>query len=475
MKNKIYNSTLLILLVSLISACAPKVSEKSVNSTVPETYKASKDSANSAQVPWKVFYTDPYLANLIDTALKNNQELNIFMQEMAVARNEVSAKKGAYLPNLGIGVGAGADKVGEYTRFGALEANHDVKAGTPFPEPMTDFQAGAFASWEVDIWKKLRNAKKASMSRYLATVEGKNLMITNLVDEIANAYYELLAQDKMLAIVEQYISIQSQALEIVILQKQSAKTTELAVKRFEAQLAGTKSLKFKIKQTIIETENELNFLLGRFPQKITRTSQDFSDISSGDIEAGIPSQLLQNRPDIRQSELEIQARKLDIKSARANFYPSLNLKAGLGLSSFGLQYLVDAPASIAYNAAGELIAPLLNRKAIKAVYYNASAKQVQSVYMYEKTVLNAHYEVINLLSKLENLNSSYVLIEEQVEALKRAVDVSNKLFRSARADYMEVLLTQRDALESRFDLVETKQAQLHAKVNVYRALGGGWK
>ena len=109
-----------------------------------------------------------------------------------------------------------------------------------------------------------------------------------------------------------------------------------------------------------------------------------------------------------------------------------------------MQYLVDAPASIAYNAAGELIAPLLNRKAIKAVYYNASAKQVQSVYMYEKTVLNAHFEVINLLSKLENLNSSYVLIEEQVEALNRAVDVSNKLFRSARADYMEVLLTQRD-------------------------------
>ena len=300
-------------------------------------------------------------------------------------------------------------------------------------------------------------------------------MVTNLIAEIANSYYELLALDNQLAIVRQNIEIQSNALEIVKYQKQSARVTELAVKRFEAQVLNTKSLQFEIQQQIIETENRINFLIGRYPQPINRDSESFGRFTPNMIAEGIPSQLLQNRPDIRQAELELMAARLDVKSAKANFYPSLGISAGVGYQAFNPAYVLKTPESLLYSLAGELTAPLINRNGIKAIYQNANAKQIQAVFNYEQTVLNAYVEVANELANINNLASAYDLRARQVDVLNESVDISNTLFKSARADYMEVLLTQREALDSRFDLIETRMEQLRAVVRVYRSLGGGWK
>jgi outer membrane protein TolC len=192
------------------------------------------------------------------------------------------------------------------------------------------------------------------------------------------------------------------------------------------------------------------------------------------IQAGIPSQLLQNRPDIRQAELELEGSKLDVKVARANFYPSLDISAAVGLEAFKAGYLFSKPQSVLYGLAGGLMAPVVNRNAIKAYYYSANAKQQQAVYNYERTILNAYIEVANQLSNIVNMRNSYDLRSQQVQALTQSIDISTRLFKSARADYMEVLLTQRDALESKFELIETKMQQMHAVVNIYQALGGGW-
>lgn len=457
------------------SACTPTLIDNAVNTEVPESYNSSSDTSNTAKIQWKEYFSDPYLVALIDTALSNNQELNIMLQEIEMSRNEVQARKGEYLPSVGIGAEAGFDKVGEYTRNGAVEANHDIKDGKAFPEPLGDFRVGAVANWEVDIWKKLRNAKQSAYKRYLSSIDGKNFMVTNLIGEIANSYYELLALDNQLAIVEQNIEIQSNALNIVKIQKQSSRVTELAVKRFEAQVLNTKSLQYGIRQQIVETENRINFLVGRFPQTVDRDHESFSELTPGTISEGVPSQLLQNRPDIRQAEMELAAAKLDVQVAKANFYPSFGLRAGLGFEAFNPAYLVTAPESMLYYLGGDIAAPLVNRKAIKAAYYNSNAKQIQTVYQYQQTILNAYIEVVNQLSNIENLAQAYELKSQQVDALAQSVDISNTLFKSARADYMEVLLTQREALESKFELVETKMNQMNAKVNIYRALGGGWE
>jgi len=459
----------------LLSSCVPALKVREVQRSAPAIYAGSKDSTDAAAIKWQVFFTDPYLRALIDTALANNQELNIMLQEIAIAQSEVRARTGEYLPFVDIGVGAGLDKVGEYTRSGAVEHNLDIKEGTTFPEPLPDFMIGARAMWELDIWKKLRNAKKASMMRYLGTIEGKNFMVTNLVAEIANSYYELMALDNQLEILRSNIAIQQDALGMVRLEKQAAKVTELAVRRFEAEVLKNRSNLFDIQQRIVETENRINFLVGRYPLPVARNSTAFTSLMPDTVYAGLPSQLLSYRPDIRQAELELTAAKLDVKSAKANFYPSVRLSAGVGLNAFDASLLTETPASLLYSVAGDLVAPLVNRNAIKAIYISANARQLQAVYQYEQTVLNAYVEVVNQLSNIQNLRSSYDLRAQQVEALSSSITISTNLFRSARADYMEVLLTQRDALESRFELVETRKQQMNAMVDVYQALGGGWR
>lgn len=464
----------MVLITFALSGCVPSLVQKTANRAVPDAYSASADTANVANVQWRAYFSDQNLIALIDTALSNNQELNITLQEIAVSINEVNLRKGEILPLVGLRGSAGFDKPGRYTSQGALEETTEIKPGTAMPDPLQNYQLGAYASWEVDIWRKLRNARKSAYTNYLSSVEGRNFMVTQLIAEIANSYYELMALDNQLDIVKQNIDIQTNALEIVRLQKASARVTELAVRRFEAQVYNTKSLQYDIKQQIFEMENRINFLVGRFPQAIARNSSVFINLKTDSIQAGIPAQLLNNRPDVKQAELDLVAAKLNVSVAKARFYPSLGISAGIGLQAFDPSYLLRTPESLLYSLAGDISAPLINRNAIKAAYNTANAKQLQAVFNYERSILNAYIEVANQLSNINNLQQSFSFKQQEVEALNTSITISNNLFRSARADYMEVLLTQRDALESRFELIETKKQQMNALVNIYQALGGGW-
>lgn len=475
-KSKIYQySIVLALCLAVIGCKAPQTIAETPSKPVPESFGTSKDTTNMSTVKWNVFFKDPNLVELIDTALKNNQELNITLQEIEIAKNDVRVKKGLLLPTVGLRAGAGLEKVGRYTSQGAGDASTEIKPGVETPDPLPDYTIGAYANWEVDIWKKLRNSKKAAVNRYLATVEGKNFVITNLIAEVADSYYELLALDSQLDIVKQTIELQSNALEIVKIQKQAARATELAVQKFQAEVLTSKSLEFEILQKIKETENKINFLLARYPQEIKRDKTNFTDLVPATVNSGIPSQLLSNRPDIKQAELELVAAKLDVKVARAEFYPSLDISAAFGVRAFKPAYLFTFPESLLYSVAGDLAAPLINRNAIKAEFKSANARQLQALYNYDRTVLNAYLEVSTQLSKIENLQKGYDLKSQQVDALNRSIDISNDLFKSARVDYFEVLMTQRDALESKLELIETKKEQLNAVVHVYKDLGGGWK
>ncbi|PWS32695.1 TolC family protein [Pedobacter paludis] len=474
-KKNIYKGLGFVLICLAYTACkVPQVAQRIENKNVPGSYNTSVDTLSSGKVQWRQFFTDPNLVSLIDTALKNNQELNITLQEIEIAKNEIRARKGELLPSVGYRVGAGFEKVGRYTSSGAGDASTDITPGKEVPDVLPDYGFGLQANWEADIWHKLRNAKKAALTRYLSTVEGKNFVVTNLVAEIANTYYELLAQDNQLEIVKKNIALQSNALELMKIQKQATRVTELAVRKFEAEVLSSKSLEFDIQQQITESENKINFLLGRYPQPIVRDKTSFTDLVPPTIQAGIPAQLLANRPDIKQAEYDLAASKLDVKVAKAQFYPSLGISATLGYQAFNPSYLLRTPESLAYSLAGDLAGPLINKNAIKAEYLTANAKQLQAVFNYEKSILNGYMEVANQLSNISNLQKSYDLKYKQVQALTQSIDIANDLFKSTRADYFEVLMTQRDALQSKLELIETKKQQLNAVVNVYHALGGGW-
>ncbi|GAB3426674.1 TolC family protein [Niabella aquatica] len=474
--NKRYQWTGIIAAFILYTGCGiPNVVRKTENKAVPQVYNSYTDTANTALVSWRDFFTDPNLVNLIDTALKNNQELNIVLQEIEIARNEVKAKKGELLPAVNYRAGIGVDKAGRYTSQGAGDASTDITPGKKVPDYLGDFSIGLNANWEVDIWNRLHNARDAEIERYLATVEGKNFVYTNLIAEVANSYYELLSLDYQWNIVKQNIALQKNALEIVKIQKQAARTNELAVQKFEAEVKSTESREYEIRQNIQETENRINFLLARYPAPIIRTHTDFMNLSLSPVSVGIPSQLLANRPDIRQAELELAASKLDVKVARAQFYPSFDISAIIGFQAFNPGYLVRFPESVVTSLVGDLAGPLINKNAIKAQYLTANAKQLQAVYSYERSILNGYIEVANQLSNISNLQKAYDKKITQVAALTRSIEVSNDLFKAARADYLEVLMTQRDALEAKLDLVETKKNQLCGVVNIYKSLGGGWQ
>jgi NodT family efflux transporter outer membrane factor (OMF) lipoprotein len=475
-KFKTYQYGVAVGLCLAVASCkAPQATAETPSKPVPEAFATSKDTTNMASIPWHDFFKDQNLVNLIDLALKNNQELMMTLQEIEIAKNDVRVRKGLLLPTVGVRAGAGVEKVGRYTSQGAGDASTEIMPGKEMPDPLGDFKIAAYANWEVDIWKKLRNSKKAALTRYLATVEGKNFVVTSLIGEIANSYYELLALDSQLDIVKQNIELQSNALEIVKVQKQAARATELAVQKFQAEVLTSKSLEFDIRQKIKEAENKINFLVGQYPQEIKRDRTNFLTLLPSTVQSGIPSQLLANRPDVKQAELELTAAKLDVKVARAEFYPSLDISAAVGFNAFNPSYLFTLPESLLYSLAGDIAAPLINRNAIKAEFNSANARQLQALYNYDKTILNAYIEVSNQLSKIDNLGKSYDLKSQQVDALNTSIDVSNDLFKSARVDYFEVLMTQRDALEAKLELIDTKKDQLTAAVNVYRELGGGWK
>lgn len=476
-KNIITAVALSLVLASCKAPMATVIKDE-VKENIPQNFNQEEQqdaNNNSGTTPWRKFFTDPNLVSLIETALKNNQELLITLQEIEIAKSGVLAKKGRLTPTVSAGIGAGLKKAGRYTSEGAGDATTEIEPGKSMPDPLGNFEAGLNASWEIDIWKKLRTEKESAVAHYLSTVEGKNFVLSNLIEEVADNYYELLALDNQLDIIQQYIKLQQKALEISKIQKEAAAATELAVKKFEAELAKSKASEYTIRQQITEKENEINALLGRYPQSIVRSKENFMSTIPQTVYTGIPSQLLANRPDIKQAELELKSSKLDVEAARKEFYPSLEISATLGLEAFKPSYLVKMPESIAYNLAGELAGPLINKSAIKANFQTADAKQIQALYEYDKTILNAYLDVANLMSKVKNIDQYYQLKSQETKALDQSIDIANQLFRNSRADYLEVLLNQRDALDAKMELIEAKQKQLSTVVDIYKSLGGGWK
>ncbi|WP_421948344.1 TolC family protein [Phaeodactylibacter xiamenensis] len=475
--NIFYRIATFLVLASIAWSCnVPEKVLLPVSQTLPDQYEPllATDSTNIATISWRAYFDDPNLIALIDSALQNNQELNILLQEIQVSQNEVLEREGEYLPFVRLGAGIGAEKPGRYTRAGAVEEQLDIEPEKAFPEPLGDFQLGAVATWEVDIWRKLRNAKDAAQLRYLAATEGRNFLVTNLVAEISETYYELLALDNLLKIINDNLLLQQDALSKVKLQKENARATQLAVNRFEAQLLNTRNLQYAIKQQITEAENRINFLAGRYPSEVARNPRSFMDMPLDSIQAGVPAELLANRPDIRQAEYELAAANLDIDVARADFYPRLDITAGLGFQAFNPKFLAS-PESVVFNLAGDLMAPLINKKAIQARYNMATAKQIQAVYAYEQTVLSAYTDLLNQLNKLNNYSKSFDTKTAEVDILNKSVSIANSLYRNARADYVEVLLTQEEVLDAKMELMETRLEQLQAKVAIYRTLGGGWR
>lgn len=461
-----------------LNSCRTLNTDISVPSNpIPESFtgSVSADTNTISKIQWKEFFGDTILIQMIDSALIMNQDLQIALQKIEMIRANTQKATGAQLPSVNLNIGGGMRRFGLFTMDGAGNATTDIMPGKPVPENLPDIFLGLTASWEVDLWGKLKNSKLSSMSQFLAGVENVNFVISNLVAEIALQYYQLLSLDLSQKIIEKTIITQSEAVIVLRNQKEAGRANELAILQFEAELFDLKAKLNEVKREIIEVENNLNYLIGRYPQTLNRNSGSLLEQSQTSLLTGVPVQLLENRPDIREAEFMITSAEYSVKSAKAAFLPSLQITASLGYQAFDPELLFRTPASTAYTLLGGLLAPIINTKALEADFNSALSHQKSALFHFHKTVLKSYVEVANSLSNNKAIQEIYDFKKQQKQSLEKAVAISNELLKYGKANYLEVLIAQQKSLETQLDVIEIAKRKKISEIQVYKSLGGGWR
>lgn len=479
-------ATLLIATGLVMSCSVPKQLEKETHAALPTQFtqdslaSTAGDTANMAHKPWKEVFTDPYLKELIDSALIYNHDLQQAVQRIEIAQASFKQRKAALLPNLDFAAEAGLKKYGFYTEEGI--GNYDtgfsenLTEDEQIPEVLPDYFVGVRASWELDLWGKLRAQKNAAFNSLLAENEARRLVETELVTNIASAYYELLSLDAKVKVFNNNIVLNERALEIIELQKDAGRATQLGVQQFKAFLANSRAERERTRQEITLLEHHINYLTGSFDTNIERTADGFGALPLFEkLDVGAPFQMLALRPDIREASFQLIGAEQDVKAAKAAFLPTIVLSPYVGLQTFSFNKLVNLEKSLTYGLAGGLTAPIFNQRRLKSQYETYKAMYGLNFLEYEKRVLNAYNEVSNAVKTQDHIQQRQLYIQEEVEALKGAVDAANELFIAGRVSYLEIITAQKDAVAAELDEVEIQKEELLNEIVIYKALGGGWQ
>lgn len=446
---------------------------------MPKSFSGIETTQDENIQPWKTVFQDPTLAALVETALIRNFDYRMALQQMENVRAGVVFTTGIRMPDLHLNTGLGLRRYGEYTMDGVgnfdTRKSPNISSKQMIPNPIPDYSLFLSSAWEIDIYGKLKNQKKAAARRYLASEMGKNFVLTQTIAAISQTYYSLLGLDNEVQIYKENIRLQENAVEIVKIQKLTGQVNQLAVEIMDAQLLDFREKLIELENRSLLVENQLNFLIGSYYKTLPRNSAELERPVSNQIKVGIPSSLLRNRPDIIQAEHELQAAGADVQAAYAAFFPSLNLGLNLGLQAFNAAFLAELPASFAFSGLAGLTAPLLNRRLLKAQLLQANAHQKMAYIQYEKSVYQAFAEVFNAIVSLQNIERRLEIKTREVEILRSSINTAGELFRSGRANYLEVNNAQKNALSSQLELTELKIMRHLAQIELYRALGGGWK
>ena len=407
------------------------------------------DSANLADKPWQELFTDPVLQELIKEGIHQNLDLKSAIERINAAQATLTQQKLAILPS--------------------LNGSADVTKS----KSSTLWEAGLSAKWELDIWGKLNSSKKAALASYLQTDAAHRAIQTALISSIANSYYTLLAQDEKLSITRQTVKIREQDVVSMKLLKESGVVNGAAVVQSQANLYSAEVSIPDLQQSIRETENALCTLLGRAPGSIQRGTLA-QQIAQKDLKVGISSQLLKNRPDIQEAEFALREAFENVNVARAGFYPTLSITANGGLSAANLSDFLDK--SLLYNLIGGLTQPIFNKGQVRANYKIAKANQQQAYNTFKQSLLDAGEEVSNALYAYQMAEAKETSRTKQVEALEKSVEFTKELLQySSATNYTDVLTSEQSLLSAQLSSVSDKVEKLQAIVELYRALGGGWK
>ncbi|MFB9075927.1 efflux transporter outer membrane subunit [Flavobacterium procerum] len=459
---------LLVMTAALLSACSvTKKYERPTTLKTDQLYRdqSSTDSTTIADMPWQSVFKDEKLNALIQKGLDQNLNLKNAIENIVQARASLRQSKLAYYPTLQLDA--------------SVTHNKQSQAGLNFPPGInintltTTYKLGASTSWELDIWGKLSSSKRAALATYLATDAAKQAIQTQLIADIANNYFMLLAYDKSLKITQETLESRIKNVETIKALKEGAIVTGAAVVQSEANQHAAEVLIPDLKQSIRETENALNILLGQGPGTIDRGELG-TQIIPENIAIGMPAQLLNNRPDVRQAEFNFRVAFESTNLAKTYFYPSLTLTASTGFSNLELKDFFTN--SIFYSIIGGLTQPIFNQGLNKMRLTTAQSQQLQAYNSFQQTLLVAGQEVSNALYSYEMAVEKEDSRKKQIEALEKAVDFTQQLLEySSATNYTDVLTSEQNLLSAQLSGINDNLQKLQAVVNLYRALGGGWK
>jgi multidrug efflux system outer membrane protein len=464
-KNKIYYALLSISLLSLASCVTKKYERPAV--VTDDLYRDGEtaDTTSIATLPWETMFSDATLRSLIEQGLKQNLDFKQAIERTRIAEATLVQSRAAFLPSV----------TGDLSVTDAKQstASLNFPPGININTQTQTYRAQLGSSWEADIWGRLSSAKRSAYAGLMQTDAAKRAVQTQLIANIANTYYSLLALDKQLSITLQTVKIRESDVETMKALKEGAIVNGAAVVQSEANLYAAQVSIPDLNRSIRESENALSVLLGKGVGTIPRTSLD-QQIPYADLKTGVSAQLLQNRPDIQAAELGFRSAFENTNVARASFYPSLTLTAAGGLSTLQLKNFFDN--SIFYNLIGGVSQPILNRGLNKARLKTAQAQQQIAFYNFQQSLLVGGQEVSNALYNFQAATEKENTRAKQIASLTRAVDYTKELLRySSATNYTDVLTSEQSLLTAQLNSINDRLQKLQAVVNLYRALGGGWK
>lgn len=464
----IYISFLFLL---LISACKVGKNYQRPDLLLPKELGSVSyaDTSSIADLKWNEFFSDTTLQRLIDKGIRENYDLQLAIKRIDIARQQLMQARLLMVPQANVVLGAQTNRPSKNSVNGLSTSTFLGK------DHIENYNAALNLSWEADIWGKIRRQKETVLAQYLQSTEAKKAVQTQLVSEISSAYYNLLMLDKQLSIARKNLSLSDSTLQLTRLLKDAGEVSELAVQQADAQRQATALLVPQLQQNISLQENAIQILTASLPGSLSRHTIDHLAESLKPLSTGLPLALISRRPDVRANELELVAANAYAGVAQANMYPSLVIGVSGGLESFKASNWFNIPSSLFGVAGASLLQPVFRSRSLKTQYETAKIQREQAVLVFRKSVLNALGEVSDALIQAEKLTEQEQIASDRVNTLQGAIKNARLLFKSDLANYLEVITAQSTVLQAELDLALIHRQQLVANVEIYRALGGGWK
>ena len=446
----------LLLLTGLSGCHIYRTYERPELSGVDSLYRVpamTEDTMSLADFSWKELFTDTVLQQLIEKGIANNTDLNIARLKVREAEALLTSSKLAYLPSVSL-TPQGTIK--------SIEGNSPTKT----------YNLAASADWELDIFGRLTNAKREAKAVLEQSQAYKQAVQTQLIATIANSYYTLLMLDKQLDISRRTAEIWAENLRVMKALKKAGQTTEMAVAQIEASKLSVDASLLSLEQQITEVENSLSSLLGVVPQRIDRSTLDMQSFPDT-LSVGVPLQLLQRRPDVRQSEAALAEAFYTTNRAYSAFYPAITLSGSAGWTN-AAGAIISNPGEWLFSAVGALVQPLFNRGQNIANLKVAKARQEEALLTFRQTLLNAGTEVNDALLQWQVARRRLDLDRQQIISLQSAVRSSELLMRHSSQNYLEVLTARKTLLDAELSAVSDRFEEIQGVINLYHALGGGY-